>query len=391
VSRLIAVIGANYGDEGKGLVTDAMCTDASIVVRHNGGAQAGHTVVTPEGLRHVFHHLGSGTLRGRPTFMSEHFICNPLLFRQELEELVAKGVPIPPLFADPLAHVTTPWDMMLNQAAEITRGTARHGSCGSGIGETEERSQSNSYDLCFEDLTSPRLPDMLRRIRDEWVPVRARELGILPDLMPFMSSDALLERYLEDVGVMRTHISPCTWEALPKDDLVFEGAQGIGLDQGHWHFPHVTRSNTGTTNVIEMLEDAHIGREMLRVVYVTRPYVTRHGAGPLERECAREEIGERVHDETNVPNTHQGTLRWAHFDMQHFESRIQFDLENNERERVEVWLALTCADQVDRVRVFEHNRESLMTPEELYTEILDGAHGFWNGIISHGPTRRDVE
>lgn len=86
--RARAVIGASFGDEGKGLVTDYLCAiqGAGIVVRFNGGAQAGHTVVTPDGLRHVHHHFGSGTLWGTPTFLSQFFIVNPIAFLAELLE-----------------------------------------------------------------------------------------------------------------------------------------------------------------------------------------------------------------------------------------------------------------------------------------------------------------
>src|SRR4051812_30640034 len=87
--RVSAVIGANYGDEGKGLVTDYLAEEGegAVVVRFNGGAQAGHTVVTPEGKRHVFHHFGSGTFRKARTHLSRFFISNPALFRPEFEAL----------------------------------------------------------------------------------------------------------------------------------------------------------------------------------------------------------------------------------------------------------------------------------------------------------------
>ena len=86
------VIGANFGDEGKGLVTDYLCSQgAGVVVRFNGGAQAGHTVVTPEGERHVFRHFGSGTFLGVPTFLSQFFVCNPILFFEERKQLIDLG------------------------------------------------------------------------------------------------------------------------------------------------------------------------------------------------------------------------------------------------------------------------------------------------------------
>ena len=83
-----AVIGAVYGDEGKGRLVDYLASlTPTLVVRHNGGAQAGHTVVTPEGLRHVFHHFGSGTFVGSPTYLSRFFIVNPLIWSQEASVL----------------------------------------------------------------------------------------------------------------------------------------------------------------------------------------------------------------------------------------------------------------------------------------------------------------
>lgn len=132
------VIGANYGDEGKGLVTDFLSNSETLVVRFNGGAQAGHTVVTPEGQRHVFHHIGSGALRGAATLLSRFFIVNPFIFLKEVKELGFE----PTVSIDPRASVTTPYDMLLNQAVERKRGEERHGSCGLGINETVTRSAS---------------------------------------------------------------------------------------------------------------------------------------------------------------------------------------------------------------------------------------------------------
>src|SRR6266436_2186871 len=107
--RARAVIGANFGDEGKGLVTDYLCATqgAGMVVRYNGGAQAGHTVVPPDRkYRHVFHHFGSGTMCGVPTFLSQFFVCNPLACMYEANELLALGVN-PVLYAHPNCLVTT--------------------------------------------------------------------------------------------------------------------------------------------------------------------------------------------------------------------------------------------------------------------------------------------
>src|SRR5687768_6543349 len=141
----VIIIGALFGDEGKGLLTDyhaARFGSDVIVARFNGGAQAGHTVVLPDGRRHIFSHFGSGTLTGAATFLSRYFVSNPLLFLREAAELEAIGIASPVIFADERAPVTTPYDMLINQWAETARGSAKHGSCGVGFGETVERSLS---------------------------------------------------------------------------------------------------------------------------------------------------------------------------------------------------------------------------------------------------------
>jgi len=103
------VIGANYGDEGKGLMTDFITseTDKPLVIRHNSSAQAGHTVVAPDSRRHVFHHVGSGAFAGASTFLSQFFVAHPMLLGEELETLEALGV-TPTLYVDPRAVVAVP-------------------------------------------------------------------------------------------------------------------------------------------------------------------------------------------------------------------------------------------------------------------------------------------
>ena len=90
VKKISVVIGASYGDEGKGLVTDAITNidESTLNVLTNGGAQRGHTVVTPDGVRHVFHHFGSGTFKGAITYFPSSFIVNPIVFKKEMQELI---------------------------------------------------------------------------------------------------------------------------------------------------------------------------------------------------------------------------------------------------------------------------------------------------------------
>ena len=112
-----AIIGANFGDEGKGLTTDYLAAkydSDALIVRFNGGAQAAHTVQTPSGERHVFKHMGSGSLVESSTYLSEFFICNPMLFCSEYMQLTNLNLQ-PKIFVNPNTSVTTPFDMMINQ------------------------------------------------------------------------------------------------------------------------------------------------------------------------------------------------------------------------------------------------------------------------------------
>ena len=139
------VVGANFGDEGKGLMTDYFCHNATsknktcIVVMSNGGAQRGHTVNLLDGKKHVFNHFGSGTFVGADTYCPSEFILNPMQFVKELEDLQQLLVRMPIVYVETLCRWSTPYDMIINQIVEAARGDKKHGSCGMGIWETVYR------------------------------------------------------------------------------------------------------------------------------------------------------------------------------------------------------------------------------------------------------------
>ena len=154
--KVSAVIGANFGDEGKGLVTDwlASKSDNAIVVLHNGGPQRAHTVTTPEGREHIFRHIGAGTFVGAATYIAKSFICNPMIFKEEYEKLMPKLFNRPKIYIDKRCKFTTFYDMIINQAREIERGVAKHGSCGLGIYETICRYRDKEF-VFQQEVISP--------------------------------------------------------------------------------------------------------------------------------------------------------------------------------------------------------------------------------------------
>ena len=368
------VIGANYGDEGKGLITDFLASSDphnTLVVRFNGGAQAGHTVVTPDGLRHVFSHFGAASFLSCPTFLSQFFIVNPIMFEQERRSLRQLGVKAK-VFISERALLTTPFDVFINQSLERARGGSRHGSCGLGINETVTRcSRHPSLKTVSGDVRDlPRLMQKLEILGRQWLPERLLELGLSttqPEIQNFLSmKEQILSRFAEDLFVLREscQITAC----FPASNhVIFEGAQGLMLDEDRIdQWPYVTRSRTGLTNVLYLARQLNI--EHLDVTYVTRSYLTRHGAGPLPGEAQWQLL-----DETNLPNQFQGTLRFADLDRSQLRQAIGLDLAGARRSglSIEAALAVTCCDQIQ------------------FPAKLDA--GIPVGYRSFGPSRTDVE
>jgi adenylosuccinate synthase len=396
--RLVsAVIGANYGDEGKGHVTDYLCRESEdLVVRFNGGAQAGHTVVSPiPGRRHVFHHFGSGSFVGASTFLSEFFIINPVIFVSELQELEDLKLPCKlKVLADEKCRVTTPWDMLLNQAAEDRRGANRHGSCGLGINETIVRCKLEQYALRFGDLKKGFgwVRRRLRAIREEYIPVRARALDVELSKHSEYLAESMLEHFLFDLGLLYGKIEPMKWDkqfVKDKYRIIFEGAQGLRLDMDHRDFPYVTHSKTGLTCVMKLMKQAEIEEE-LSVYYVTRTYMTRHGAGPLPHEI----IGlpySKVTDPTNIPNDYQGSLRFGWLDYDHLIEEIRTDLGRAKGIKALPSVAITCTDQIDdeRIQLVRGGKRTGVRVEDLVKRLYNSE--IMSCITFHGPAQNNVQ
>ena len=395
-----AVIGANYGDEGKGLMTDHHVAPAGaggIVVRFNGGAQAGHTVTTPDGRRHVFSHFGSGALAGAATFLSRHVVCHPTLFFKEADVLGRAGLAaLPPVIVDDRAPVSTLYDIFINQVTERHRGAGRHGSCGMGFGETVERNLDPEFALTVADLGrgAGYLLHRLAAIRDGWVPRRLAALGIPArdaDSAGRLAGDAALQRCAHDALQFRRAIRHGRPDVLAQfRQAVFEGAQGLLLDQDRGAFPFVTRSHTGVRNALDVAAEA--GIERLDVTYVTRAYLTRHGAGPLAGELPRKPYA-GIEDRTNVPNEFQGLLRFAHLDLDLLARTIHTDFADAlGRPGIAATLnvAVTCLDQVGQAVTYVEDRMLRTATPDAFAERV--ARRLWAGMLytAWGPTRETV-
>lgn len=391
---LYAVIGANFGDEGKGLTTDYLCRklDHSVVVRFNGGAQAGHTVTTPTGERHVFKHFGSGTFANAPTFLSEHFIVNPLEFLKEynsLTEFERTGDAITRIkvFIHANAKVTTPYDVMVNWALENKRQFQHqaHGSCGFGIGQTEERHQS--IQLSVNELDNSELVNQkLLHIRKYYSDFITKH-----DLLSFIDEsffdDSIIPMFIDHCRDMLNIAYITDYHRLRAfSNIVFEGAQGLLLDQDHEYFPHVTRSYTGLTNVEDVVKQLHwIDDCTVNVHYISRSYLTRHGNGPLPHEHDGV-IYPGIVDDTNFTNHFQGQLRFAPFNFDLLSTAIHDDLAKSTL-KVSTVLVITCFNQLPYNLLYVGSDKKLIkTNREEFLDLLLQHNVCDSLIISTSPT-----
>jgi len=263
----VAVVGLGFGDEGKGHVVDWLCSEYRnnnpSVIRFSGGHQAAHHVVRKDGRDHVFAHFGSGSFEGVPTYWSKYCPVNPVALLHEYNLLREKGVQ-PLLYIDPKCPVTTPYEIAWTQA----NGRIHfHGTCGTGIYATWEREKAH-YSLLMEDLVNPF--SLLLKLSALAQYPEYREERIEPDVQEFLEA---CRRLSDTPGIVISTDMYCGDRAV--GPFICEGSQGLLLDQNYGFFPHVTPSNTGTTNLLEM------GLEPHEIYLVTRAYQTRHGNGPM--------------------------------------------------------------------------------------------------------------
>lgn len=389
------IIGAGLGDEGKGLMTDYFSNRSAnaIVVRFNGGTQAGHTVVTPNGNRHVHGHFGSGSLNGTPTYLSKHFVVSPHVFLLESDKIISQthNYHRPTVIVDPRCIVTTPFDVYINRAAEKSRGTNKHGSCGEGINETVERNLTR-YGITVQELSEPgKLEELLFAIRDEYIPLRMTTLGVHKKYLDAsMYDDNLVYGFVQRVKEFFRYIKVQDESCLTAfDDIVFEGAQGLLLDQNSSHFPYVTRSNTGIINAVEIAEE--VGLEALNIVYVTRCYKTRHGVGTLLHEEPK--LNYNIVDLTNKPNPYQDSIRFGHLDVDELIFTINADFNSvNTDLKLNKYIAITCLDQIPDKLTYIYHADKIVESVNKFIWDIRYSRLFASGTyLSYGPTRETVQ
>jgi adenylosuccinate synthase len=333
VSRTIAVIGLGFGDEGKGMVTATLCSQSRnpLVIRFSGGHQAGHTVVD-NGIKHTFANFGCGTLQGVPTYWSSNCTVEPVGLLNELQVLVdemGESVHELKLYINNDCPVTTPYDIQFNRKREKDM---MHGSCGVGFGDTLQR-EEDGFHLKFSDLFNPTVLEMKLDM------IRKHYGMFLDDTMLGVHTE-----FLEAVELLKSQkffpsdvIIPV--DRMPRrfDTYIYEGSQGLLLDQDIGFFPYVTRSSVGAGKLSQ-------GVHLDEIYYVTRAYQTRHGYGPMAGE-KKGVVLINNEGESNLDNFYQGQFRTTRLDVDLLKYAIQQDRKsmlNGARQK----LVITCMDQI---------------------------------------------
>lgn len=317
------VAGLAFGDEGKGSIVDALVrhSGADLVVRYNGGAQAAHNVVTPEGQHHTFAQFGSGSfVPGVRTYLSKHVLINPMSMLVEAEDLKDTGVTdiLSRTSIDARAFVITPYHRALNRLEEISRGTNPHGSTGMGIGKTREYSlEYGDAMITVGDILNPkRLENKLAFIRSlalarlESLDLRViltktqREIDTIKD-----HGNVALYLEIYDRWAKQVHVTP---EPLSSKNMVFEGAQGMLLDETWGFQPHTTWTDITFKNAEDILNEIGYNDEVSKIG-VLRTYFTRHGAGPFPSESNW--ISHSLPECHNAEGPYTGPFRYGYFDV----------------------------------------------------------------------------
>lgn len=374
MSATYIVVDLGFGDAGKGTLVDALarrCSTPPLVVRFNGGAQAGHNVHTPDGRHHTFSQFGSGTfVPGCRTLLSRYMILHPPALLAEHEHLVSLGVKdaLQRLMVHSRALVVTPYQQAANRLREAARGAGRHGTCGLGIGET------------VADMLDR--PDMALRagdLHDGWALRRKLEFARetkreqMASLLPALhglgaeaaASVATIEdgSKLDEFARLYTHVGEqlriideedARFQVRESENVVFEGAQGVLLDEWRGFHPHTTWSTTTTENALRLIAES--GRSgMQRSIGVVRAYATRHGEGPFPTESER--LRSVLRDQHNVDTGWQGQFRVGWFDalLTRYALRQCPDVTD---------IAVTCLDRMKAIEEPWHICDGYIVAEE---------------------------
>lgn len=398
----VIVIGAQYGDEGKGRTVDhfASTLENPLVVRFNGGAQAGHTVWLNENAKHVFHTFGSGTFRGANTYLTSHFVFDPFAALEEQQELKLIGYS-PKLIVSARCKMVTIYDILYNQIKESLK---EHGSCGMGISAAIDRHETIPFKV-FDVFDEIKVKETLQDIHD-YYECRINEIIYNIDgyenfpskvedfynrVMNKNFRDTYYKIFIETFNVLKLDIEVFDHVFENGDDahtffskhsLIFEGAQGLMLDEYYGDFPHVTRSRTGSHNVVDFCRKYDI--KIDHVYYVTRCYTTRHGKAPNFKSWPHIDLSFNIVDDTNIKNQWQGDMQFSYLNLHELAHYVKCDMSISNGKHFSI--VMTCIDQMkgDRIPNITYYLDGTYSLNDQYRNLsIDNFQKRFSQMIGH--------
>ena len=285
------VVGAQWGDEGKAKITDLLAQNADLIIRYQGGCNAGHTVVA-HNKTFKFHLIPSGILYGgKNCFIGAGTVILPEAFEREVTELIEQGIDVSGLKVSPLASITMPYHTEVDGYSEDNAKKGKIGTTKKGIGPTYT-DKAARIGLKIEDLYSP---EALNEKLDVILPLKNKTLEKVYGLQPY-SKDCILALCEKYAQIFRPYVC-FDWQEMlnnsKKKQVLFEGAQGVMLDVDYGTYPFVTSSNpigggayTGSGFGPKMIDE---------VIGVAKAYVTRVGEGPFVTELT-DETGDKIRE-----------------------------------------------------------------------------------------------
>lgn len=282
---VVAVIGGQWGDEGKGHIVDQLASRSRLVIRYGGGNNAGHTVLNEHGAFKL-HIVPSGIFDPNTVnVVGNGVVVDPAVLLQEIADLQSRGITMSKLFISERAHVIMPYHVMQDQLEETMRGDGKIGTTGRGVGpayaDKAARIGIRLGDLLYEDMLLSRLRQVLE--------AKNKMLTAIYNQPPLSLHETYLQ-YLDYGRKLADHITdthPIIHRALDRDvPILLEGAQGALLDVDFGTYPYVTSSPPGAAGACQ---GAGIGPTALNsVIGVYKAYATRVGEGPFPTEVAGE-------------------------------------------------------------------------------------------------------
>ena len=284
----LVIIGAQWGDEGKGKIVDILARDTDIVVRYQGGSNAGHTVINERGT-YIFHLIPSGILyRGITCVIGNGVVVDPGSLIEEMDQLQAKGITFGKNFAiSQRAHLILPYHKAIDRASEQSKGSRKIGTTGRGIGPSYADKMAR-IGILMGDLLNPTL--FKRKLEENLVEMN----WFLERLykVDTFQVDKVFDQYMVYADRLKNHIVDTTMllnRAIEKNKTVlFEGAQGTHLDVDFGTYPYVTSSSAAAGGACT---GTGVGPTMIDAVMgIAKAYTTRVGSGPFPTELT-DEVG----------------------------------------------------------------------------------------------------